>query len=138
MRCLTIPNVNANLQEKCEVDTRFFAGDWGDIHSVLPFVTNDEQNESAGYNVIIMAETVYSLPTLPSLYELIKKVCLFLFSVELFNALTFSFMFLALLFIDDRACTILTESCMWQQRNTISELEGDQEDFSQLLRKMVS
>ncbi|KAL1561582.1 histidine protein methyltransferase 1 [Salvia divinorum] len=77
LRCLTIPNVTANMEENPEylsgdgkegrisTETRFFSGDWGEVHSIL--------DQAAGYDVILMAETVYSIPALPSLYNLIKK-----------------------------------------------------------------
>lgn len=79
---LTIPNVKANIQKKSqyltdvnecgsiEADARFFAGDWGEVHSILPLVSSDE---IAGYDIILMAETVYSISALPILYKLIKK-----------------------------------------------------------------
>lgn len=91
LRCLTIPNVNANLQEKnqhlpkkgtnCDTgsEVRFFAGDWSEIHKLLPNVHHIDKDlrsghkPDAGYDVILMAETVYSISTLQSLYELIKK-----------------------------------------------------------------
>ncbi|OVA12281.1 hypothetical protein BVC80_565g8 [Macleaya cordata] len=92
LRCLTIPNVNANFEKelgthKTEGDTqakvRFFAGDWSEIHLLLPHVC-DNDNEKApdsrsehdsgdGYDIILMAETIYSISSLQNLYELIKK-----------------------------------------------------------------
>lgn len=91
LQCLTIPNVNANvpsfqppaLQEtKCDTgeEIRFFAGDWCEVHKLLPYAQNVEkdvssgQNPDARYDIILMAETVYSISTLQHLYELIKKV----------------------------------------------------------------
>ncbi|XP_057783673.1 uncharacterized protein LOC131001327 [Salvia miltiorrhiza] len=79
LRCLTIPNVTANIKENpqylsadvkeggisTESETRFFSGDWGEVHSIL--------DQAAGYDVILMAETVYSISALPNLYKLIKK-----------------------------------------------------------------
>lgn len=62
---------DVNEYSSIEADTRFFAGDWGEVHSILPFVSSDE---IAGYDIILMAETVYSISALPSLYELMKKV----------------------------------------------------------------
>ncbi|KAI8004905.1 hypothetical protein LOK49_LG08G02260, partial [Camellia lanceoleosa] len=65
LRCLTIPNVNANLLKKSQplatdvsgwntdAEFHFFAGDWSEVHQILPF---------------------YSISALPHLYELIKKV----------------------------------------------------------------
>ncbi|KAL2469424.1 putative methyltransferase family protein [Abeliophyllum distichum] len=94
LQYLTIPNVNANILKKSQylatdvnecssvqADTRFFAGDWGEVHSILPFVSSDENytrsipslDQIAGYDIILMAETVYSISALPSLYKLIKK-----------------------------------------------------------------
>ncbi|PRQ56025.1 putative protein-histidine N-methyltransferase [Rosa chinensis] len=74
LQCLTIPNVNANvpsfqppaLQEtKCDkgAEILFFAGDWREFR----------ENPDAQYDIILMAETVYSISTLQHLYELIKK-----------------------------------------------------------------
>ncbi|XP_031097242.1 histidine protein methyltransferase 1 homolog isoform X1 [Ipomoea triloba] len=89
LQCLTIPNVNANTQqisvsstEKCnsEAELRYFAGDWSEVHRILPQILSDENgiNEcqtvnTAGYDIVLMAETVYSISALPSLYKLIKK-----------------------------------------------------------------
>ncbi|GFP81728.1 histidine protein methyltransferase 1 homolog [Phtheirospermum japonicum] len=75
LQCLTIPNVNANLEKNSQclapdgnnnTETRFFSGDWGEVHCVL--------DQASGYDVILMAETVYSISALPNLYKLIKKV----------------------------------------------------------------
>lgn len=76
---LTIPNVTANMLKKSQyldpisragtvvdTDTRFFSGDWGEVQRVL--------DQSSAYDVILMAETVYSISALPNLYNLIKKV----------------------------------------------------------------
>ena len=88
LRCLTIPNSNANLSQKshpsssnltdCDsAEVRFFAGDWSEIDKLLPHVGTDvEPNQSAGYDFILMAETVYSINSLQNLYNLIKKVFL--------------------------------------------------------------
>ncbi|KAK8663320.1 hypothetical protein V6N13_083143 [Hibiscus sabdariffa] len=61
LRCLTIPNVNANLLEKSQLDTaseaRFFA----------------EHGQATGYDVILMAETIFSISAQRNLYGLIKK-----------------------------------------------------------------
>ncbi|XP_019180402.1 PREDICTED: histidine protein methyltransferase 1 homolog isoform X2 [Ipomoea nil] len=90
LQCLTIPNVNANIQqisvsstEKCvsEAELRYFAGDWSEVHRILPQTLSDENginecqtvNNTAGYDIVLMAETVYSISALPSLYKLIKK-----------------------------------------------------------------
>ncbi|KAG6726077.1 hypothetical protein I3842_02G063000 [Carya illinoinensis] len=91
IRFLTIPNVNANLLEKNQPsvanvsnsggELRFFAGDWSEIHKLLPHVQDNEKElnhssghgQIAGYDIILIAETVYSNSTLQSLYELIKK-----------------------------------------------------------------
>ncbi|XWS35194.1 hypothetical protein CRYUN_Cryun21dG0105200 [Craigia yunnanensis] len=85
LRCLTIPNVNANLSEKCQPDpaaeARFFAGDWGEIHQILPHAHESEMNlnssskhgQATGYDVILMAETIYSISAQRNLYGLIKK-----------------------------------------------------------------
>lgn len=98
LRYLTIPNVKANLTKvlsqrqtllnnKSEMnispDVRFFAGDWSEIHHLLFHGCNDDHRNGTdtcsaqegcdGYDVILMAETVYALSSLPSLYGLIKK-----------------------------------------------------------------
>ncbi|KAK9671413.1 hypothetical protein RND81_12G028500 [Saponaria officinalis] len=84
LKCLTIPNLNANqpsgtsFSDSCEI--RFFAGDWNEVNNILPHAHTDSKSSAssdnavmAGYDVILMAETVYSITTLPSLYGLIKK-----------------------------------------------------------------
>ncbi|KAK9050008.1 hypothetical protein SSX86_031024 [Deinandra increscens subsp. villosa] len=86
LECLTIPNVVANLPVKSQLlgadaEVRFFAGDWREVHQILPNLQTDDRDSncnsestaSVGYDIILMAETVYSISTLPSLYELIKK-----------------------------------------------------------------
>ncbi|XP_021811567.1 histidine protein methyltransferase 1 homolog isoform X2 [Prunus avium] len=92
LQCLTIPNVNSNVPSfqrpalqvtKCDAGTeiRFFAGDWREIHKLLPYAQSIEKdlNVSTGkgldaqYDIILMGETVYSISALPHLYELIKK-----------------------------------------------------------------
>ncbi|XVF84561.1 hypothetical protein PTKIN_Ptkin17bG0046800 [Pterospermum kingtungense] len=85
LQCLTIPNVNANLSEKSQRDPApeacFFAGDWGEIHQLLPHARRSETNpnsssehgQATGYDVILMAETIYSISAQKSLYGLIKK-----------------------------------------------------------------
>ncbi|XP_010258579.1 PREDICTED: histidine protein methyltransferase 1 homolog isoform X2 [Nelumbo nucifera] len=96
LRCLTIPNVNANTlrgpqqlylatneTEKTQAEVRFFAGDWSEIHKLLFHVCDKDyqkgsdsssgQDPPAGYDVILMAETVYSISSLQNLYGLIKK-----------------------------------------------------------------
>ncbi|XP_047317272.1 histidine protein methyltransferase 1 homolog [Impatiens glandulifera] len=78
LRCLTIPNVKANLdhhnrKKEVEAEIRYFAGDWGEVDQILlPYVNNNE-DENGGYDVILMAETVYSISTIPILYQLVKK-----------------------------------------------------------------
>lgn len=72
------------------VEIRFFAGDWREVHKLLPYAQNVEkdlnvssgQSPDACYDIILMAETVYSISTLQHLYELIKKV----FSIYFFIA----------------------------------------------------
>lgn len=80
LQCLTIPNVNANLLNS-EAEIRYFAGDWGEVHQLLCNFDTDENSSSeldecVGYDIILMAETVYSISALPNLYQLIKKVTL--------------------------------------------------------------
>ncbi|KAL8088810.1 hypothetical protein AgCh_038554 [Apium graveolens] len=77
LQCLTIPNVNANILNS-EAEIRYFAGDWGEVHQLLSHSNTDENSSSeldgcGGYDIILMAETVYSISALPNLYQLIKK-----------------------------------------------------------------
>lgn len=94
LQSLTIPNVNVNIskefhctasdEKNCDsgVELRFFAGDWAQIHRCLPHVHNSEEDLNccseqcpvSGYDIILMAETIYSLSAQQSLYGLIKKV----------------------------------------------------------------
>ncbi|KAI0496448.1 hypothetical protein KFK09_022765 [Dendrobium nobile] len=97
LRFLTVPNAKANLIKnssqcqtsgnKAEVNmlstVRFFAGDWSEVHHLLLQGSNDgHQNEEDyctrdvaydGYDIILMAETIYEPSSLQHLYELIKK-----------------------------------------------------------------
>ncbi|KAI9196965.1 hypothetical protein LWI28_028572 [Acer negundo] len=93
LRCLTIPNVNANISKEFQpgetketntdtgAEVRFFAGDWSQIHQLLPYVHDNENDlncssglaPTSGYDIILMAETIYSIPAHQSLYGLIKK-----------------------------------------------------------------
>lgn len=93
LKCLTIPNVNANLSTKSppaetdranrdtEPEVRYFAGDWSQIHQILPEVNHSENDlnscpengQPGGYDIVLMAETIYSLSAQRNLYELIKK-----------------------------------------------------------------
>ncbi|XP_020697046.1 histidine protein methyltransferase 1 homolog isoform X1 [Dendrobium catenatum] len=97
LRFLTVPNAKANLIKnssqcqtsgnKAEVNmlstVRFFAGDWSEVHDLLLHGSNDgHQNEEDyctrdvaydGYDIILMAETIYEPSSLQHLYELIKK-----------------------------------------------------------------
>ncbi|KGN57226.1 histidine protein methyltransferase 1 homolog [Cucumis sativus] len=88
LRCLTIPNVAANLSKKYESlpsnptesdagsAVRYFAGDWSEMYKILPFASNNEENLSGncdGYDIVLMAETVYALSTLKTLYKLITQ-----------------------------------------------------------------
>lgn len=86
LQCLTIPNVNSNLKsledsgtsERVDRDIRFFAGDWREVHQLLPHARDGEKKQdcasATGYDIVLMAETVYSITMLPHLYELVKKV----------------------------------------------------------------
>ncbi|KAL2923265.1 Histidine protein methyltransferase 1-like protein [Bienertia sinuspersici] len=84
LKCLTLPNVNANLAIATSVsdncDIRYFAGDWGEVDCILPHAHINSKNAApsdsdpiSGYDVILMAETVYSISTLGTLYKLIQK-----------------------------------------------------------------
>ncbi|KAL6599295.1 hypothetical protein ACP70R_045789 [Stipagrostis hirtigluma subsp. patula] len=88
LKCLTIPNVKANLFKESFQGTcmsrsvGFFAGDWSEIDKLLlcgdaeqdKTTTSSTENKAYnGYDIILMAETVYALSSLPNLYKLIKK-----------------------------------------------------------------
>ncbi|KAG8377662.1 hypothetical protein BUALT_Bualt08G0056200 [Buddleja alternifolia] len=84
LQYLTIPNVIANIEknDQClatddNCETRIFSGDWGEVDHLLSCVFSNENevqlDQTAGYDVILMAETVYSISALPNLYKLIKK-----------------------------------------------------------------
>lgn len=88
--------MNANLPKRvqpsaknamnCDMgaEVRFFAGEWSEIDKILPHVhgIGDGPNSSSGchpasgYDIILMAETVYSISVFQNLYELLKKVIL--------------------------------------------------------------
>ncbi|CAM6077530.1 unnamed protein product [Sphagnum tenellum] len=99
LRNLTIHNVNANLEKaKSQLaklnsdgatannkrisiapDLHYYAGDWGEVHTLLSRRPDrksrapTQQGKRGGYDIILMSETVYSMASLPKLYELIKK-----------------------------------------------------------------
>ncbi|XP_078442820.1 putative methyltransferase family protein isoform X2 [Wolffia australiana] len=92
LRCLTIPNVEHNLAEsqgslECKhPQLRFVAGDWSEVDQLLlrepEKPTNDNCSSlpslsssmpTPGYDVILTAETVYSLSSLTNLYGVMKK-----------------------------------------------------------------
>lgn len=80
LQCLTIPNLNANLLNKSssvsvsETEVRFFSGEWSEVHKILPLVNDGETDKKGCYDIILMAETIYSISAQKSLYELIKRV----------------------------------------------------------------
>ncbi|GAV58974.1 Methyltransf_16 domain-containing protein [Cephalotus follicularis] len=85
LRCLTIPNVNVNLSKASHSEPtseiRYFAGDWSQIHQLLAHVhdngkdlqSSSKPHQVAGYDVILMAETIYSNSANQNLYGLVKK-----------------------------------------------------------------
>lgn len=96
LQCLTIPNLRANFEEEPHLSiamngteeniqdkVRFFSGDWAEVHQILPHASesnyhtssdsSSEQSSCGGYDIILMAETVYSISSLQTLYELSKK-----------------------------------------------------------------
>lgn len=86
LRFLTVPNAKVNLIKRSEERMcpiiRFFAGDWSEVHSLLHVCSDSVKNQEDfsakaegidGYDIILMAETVYALSSLQNLYELIKK-----------------------------------------------------------------
>lgn len=89
LKCLTIPNVKVNLLKESPEETctsksvGFFAGDWSEMDKLLlcgdaeqdkTTIGDTEDKTYNGYDIILMAETVYALSSLPNLYRLIKKV----------------------------------------------------------------
>jgi hypothetical protein len=88
LRCLTIPNVKRNLSKQLP-QLGFFAGDWSQVHDLLLCAgtknqVEDDGSSCGGYDLILMAETVYDISSLSSLYHLIKKVDLGFFKVSSF------------------------------------------------------
>ncbi|CAN6224204.1 unnamed protein product [Urochloa humidicola] len=87
LKCLTIPNVKVNLFKEAPEGTcesrsvGFFAGDWSEMDKLL--LCGDAEKDKTcghtedktynGYDVILMAETVYALSSLANLYKLIKQ-----------------------------------------------------------------
>ncbi|PIN08456.1 putative methyltransferase [Handroanthus impetiginosus] len=81
LQCLTIPNVIANIEKNSQhsashvegptnIETRFFSGDWSEVDRLL---SCHQPDQASGYDVILMAETVYSISALPNLFKLITK-----------------------------------------------------------------
>jgi hypothetical protein len=99
---LTIPNVKVNLFKDSPEGTctcpivGFFAGDWSEMDKLL-LCGDAEQDKTAsgdtegkmcnGYDIILMAETVYAVSCLPNLYRLIKKV-----NIQNFHFAEYSFL----------------------------------------------
>ncbi|XP_062193830.1 uncharacterized protein LOC133897205 [Phragmites australis] len=88
LKCLTIPNVKVNLFKESSEGTctsssvGFFAGDWSEMDKLLLCGAAEQDKTTSGkiedktyhgYDIILMAETVYALSSLPNLYRLIKK-----------------------------------------------------------------
>ncbi|PIA43711.1 hypothetical protein AQUCO_01800040v1 [Aquilegia coerulea] len=77
------PLATNELKSNIPAEVRFFSGDWSEVHKLLPHVWEKENPKSsdsssegepcAGYDIILMAETVYSISSLQTLYELTKK-----------------------------------------------------------------
>lgn len=92
LKCLTIPNIKRNISKELP-ELGFFTGDWSEVHELLLCANAENQNEDAGascggYDLILMAETVYDISSLNSLYHLIKKVgvvflisCFFIYTI---------------------------------------------------------
>ncbi|CAM8994643.1 unnamed protein product [Rhodiola kirilowii] len=89
LRCLTIPNIIQNLSKKTassdldeikNSEIRYYAGDWSQVHKIFPLTANrnsddthsEEKDHAYGYDIILMAETVYSTDTFQNLYNLLK------------------------------------------------------------------
>ncbi|KAJ4748472.1 Histidine protein methyltransferase 1 [Rhynchospora pubera] len=77
LKCLTIPNVKRNMSKEL-AELGFFAGDWSEVHKMLLCDSIENQTEDCGtscggYDLILMAETMYDITSLCSLYHLIKK-----------------------------------------------------------------
>ncbi|KAB2600399.1 histidine protein methyltransferase 1-like protein [Pyrus ussuriensis x Pyrus communis] len=84
--CLTIPNVNSNIPSFQPPSVQVTKSNVGrEMHKLLPYALNIEKDPNvspeesldAQYDIILMAETVYSISTLPHLCELIKKIKIF-------------------------------------------------------------
>ncbi|KAJ3683368.1 hypothetical protein LUZ60_013595 [Juncus effusus] len=79
LKCLTIPNVKRNTEKEKPgnefPDLGFFAGDWSEVHKLLLCENNkgEKEGNDEGYDVILMAETVYDVSSLDKLFGLIKK-----------------------------------------------------------------
>jgi hypothetical protein len=90
LKSLTVPNLVANIEhaqqgtnkggeitlnsQQLTPDIRYYSGDWGNVDELLPLAAHGDPPCAPGYDIILMSETVYSLPSLPRLYKLIKKV----------------------------------------------------------------
>lgn len=69
-------------ESEARSEVRYFAGDWSEMHKILPFAPDNvvklsgscDPGQVSGYDIVLMAETVYSLSTLKTLYKLITQV----------------------------------------------------------------
>ncbi|KAL0749763.1 hypothetical protein Bca101_031766 [Brassica carinata] len=57
----------------CDTEVRFFADEWSEVHQLIPLVNDGETDKKGGYDIILMAETLYSISAQKRLYELIKR-----------------------------------------------------------------
>lgn len=84
-------------------EVRYFAGDWSELHKILPFASDNKEKLSGsfdGYDIVLMAETVYSLSTLKTLYKLITQVELIQMSISfciiiIFDEMLYFYYFIA-------------------------------------------
>ncbi|CAN6836920.1 unnamed protein product, partial [Brassica oleracea] len=56
-----------------DTEVRFFADEWSEVHQLIPLFNDGETDKKGGYDIILMAETLYSISAQKSLYELIKR-----------------------------------------------------------------
>ncbi|WZZ88901.1 hypothetical protein YC2023_117480 [Brassica napus] len=56
-----------------DTEVRFFADEWSEVHQLIPLVNDGETDKKGGYDIILMAETLYSISAQKRLYELIKR-----------------------------------------------------------------
>lgn len=78
IKTLSIANVNANVarlpKDRDAPRVRYFGGDWASLASPLLEGLEKDAPGAAGYDLILTAETIYSIESQSKLIELFKKV----------------------------------------------------------------